>query len=188
MEHFNTMAEEYPVPGDASNPIEATEAIEPVEPEESGEPIAATPDQPVEAGEPGTENGGIPLAGIQSGSTDASTPMSEADLPPEAQGETNGGPLGCCLGATIGLVLSLFVAIFGRLYIANPLVDTFHNALLVLILLRVAMGIVTIGGAIVLGIVGWKAGKKLFREYEQPVVPVKQKRRRRKARIRPREA
>ena len=109
-------------------------------------------------------------------------------MPPEAQGETNGGPLGCCLGATIGIVLSLLVAVFGRLYIANPLVDIFHNPLLVLILLRIIMGIVTLSGAIVLGIVGWKVGKKLFREYEPPVVSVKPKRKRRKAKIRPKEA
>ncbi len=38
----------------------------------------------------------------------------EAQLPPEAQGETNGGPLGCCLGVTVGLLLSLTVAKIGK--------------------------------------------------------------------------
>ena len=179
MERCKAMSEEYPVPGDPWNPGELTESSIPIEP---GEPEAATPEQPVEPGEPGESDTGEQAA------PDASTPLSEADLPPEAQGEANGGPLGCCLGATIGLVLSLFLAVFGRLYLANPLVDMLHNALLVLILLRIAMGIVTLGGAILLGIVGWKVGKKLFREYEPPVVPVRHKRKRRKAKIKPKEA
>src|ERR1700676_4520482 len=37
----------------------------------------------------------------------------ESMLPPEAQGETNGGPLGCCLGLTVGLMLSLFLGLIG---------------------------------------------------------------------------
>src|SRR5579884_3011004 len=36
--------------------------------------------------------------------------QSEPQLPPEAQGEVNGGPLGCCLGVTVGLLLSLSAA------------------------------------------------------------------------------
>src|SRR5512135_1053517 len=49
-------------------------------------------------------------------------------LPPEAQGETNGGPLGCCLGVTVGLLLSLVVSILSRLY-GDPLTQVFHNNL-----------------------------------------------------------
>jgi hypothetical protein len=90
-------------------------------------------------------------------------------LPPEAQGEVNGGPLGCCLGTIIGLTLSLAVAVIGRIY-ANPLVPVFHSALLVLILLRIAMAITGIAGAVILGYWGWKIGRKLYREYEPPVV------------------
>ena len=30
-------------------------------------------------------------------------PSEESALPPEAQGETNGGPLGCCLGTIAGI-------------------------------------------------------------------------------------
>lgn len=181
------MSEEYPVPTDPWNASEPDETPE----QESG----------TASGEPGAENVGTahpgddeaPPVGIRSGesasdATATSTPQTEADLPPEAQGEANGGPLGCCLGVTIGIVLSLMVAVFGRLYIANPVADMLHDPLLTLILLRVAMGVVTLGVAILCGIFGWKFGKKLFREYEQPVVPVKPKRKRRKAKIRPKEA
>ncbi len=90
-------------------------------------------------------------------------------LPPEARGETNGGPLGCCLGVTIGLTLSLIVAVVGRIY-ANPLVPVFHSSLLVLILLRIAMAIAAIAGAVLCGYFGWKVGKKLYREYDPPVI------------------
>jgi len=87
----------------------------------------------------------------------------EAQLPPEAQGETNGGPLGCCLGVTVGLLLSLTVAILSRLY-ADPLAQVFHGGLSIIV--RIVMSIFAIAAAIVLGYVGWKIGKRLYREYE----------------------
>src|ERR1700687_4756104 len=34
----------------------------------------------------------------------------KSSLPPEAQGETNGGPLGCCLGIVVGLLFSLLLS------------------------------------------------------------------------------
>src|SRR5438552_10221916 len=37
----------------------------------------------------------------------------ETELPPEAQGETNGGPLGCCLGITVGLLISVLLGVIG---------------------------------------------------------------------------
>jgi hypothetical protein len=95
------------------------------------------------------------------------------DASPEAQGEVNGGPLGCCLGVFIGLMVSLPIAVIGRLY-ANPLVPVFHSALLVLILLRILMAIGAIAGAIIFGYFGWKIGKKLYREYEPPVIPIRE--------------
>ncbi len=84
-------------------------------------------------------------------------------LPPEAQGETNGGPLGCCLGLTGGLLLSLAVAILSRLY-ADPLAQMFHANLSMIV--RLVMAILAIGGAIVFGYLGWKIGKRVYREYE----------------------
>ncbi len=89
--------------------------------------------------------------------------FAEAQLPPEAQGETNGGPLGCCLGVTVGLLLSLTVAILSRLY-ADPLAQVFHGGLSITV--RIVMSIFAIAAAAVFGYVGWKIGKRLYREYE----------------------
>ena len=97
-------------------------------------------------------------------------------LPPEAQGEVNGGPLGCCLGVFIGLIVSLTIAVFGRIF-ANPLLPVFHSALLILILLRIAMAIGGIAAAIICGYFGWKIGKRLYREYEPPVIPYRERKR-----------
>jgi len=86
-----------------------------------------------------------------------------AQLPPEAQGEVNGGPLGCCLGVTIGLVLSLTVAVLSRFY-ADPLAQIFHGNLSITV--RIVMSILAIAGAVLFGFIGWKIGKRLYREYE----------------------
>ena len=87
----------------------------------------------------------------------------KTQLPPEAQGETNGGPLGCCLGVTVGLLLSLVIAVLSRLY-ADPLAQVFHENLSMIV--RLVMTIFAIGGAIVFGYLGWKIGKRVYREYE----------------------
>ncbi len=87
----------------------------------------------------------------------------EATIPPEAQGEVNGGPLGCCLGVTIGLLLSLTVAVLSRFY-ADPLAQVFHGSLSLIV--RIFMSILAIAGAALFGYVGWKIGKRLYREYE----------------------
>ena len=87
----------------------------------------------------------------------------EPQLPPEARGEVNGGPLGCCLGVTIGLLLSLVVAVLSRFY-ADPLAQVFHSSLSVTV--RIVMFIFAIAGAVLFGYVGWKIGKRLYREYE----------------------
>src|SRR6266568_1989468 len=58
-------------------------------------------------------------------------------------------------------------AVIGRLY-ANDLLPILHSPLLVLILLRVAMGIAALAAAIICGYFGWKIGKRLYREYEAP--------------------
>src|SRR2546423_3703978 len=87
----------------------------------------------------------------------------ETQLPPEAQGETNGGPLGCCLGVTVGLLLSLTIAILSRLY-ADPLAQVFQGNLSISV--RIVMSIFAIGGALIFGYVGWKIGRRVYREYE----------------------
>src|SRR5262249_25900053 len=103
-------------------------------------------------GEPGVDEQD---AGMHAGEEARAAPVA---LPPEAQGEVNGGPLGCCLGVAIGLMASLSIAVIGRLY-ANDLLPVLHSPLLVLILLRVAMGIVALAAAMACGYFGWKIGR-----------------------------
>ena len=106
-----------------------------------------------------------------------SAPAPESLLPPEAQDETNGGPLGCCLGVTVGLLLSLSIAIVGRLY-ADTFASIFQGYLAIIV--RIVMALVAIAAAILCGYFGWKIGKRAYREYDSPVV----KDRRQKARPR----
>jgi len=89
----------------------------------------------------------------------------ETELPPEARGETHGGPLGCCLGLTVGLMLSLFLSLIGFGHVAAlGLVALTHAALITNI--RIATGIFAVVGAFAGGYAGWKIGKRIYREYE----------------------
>jgi len=92
----------------------------------------------------------------------AETPP-QPQLPAEARGETNGGPLGCCLGVVVGLLLSLSIAILSRVY-ATPLFDVLHGWLSITV--RIVMIFVAILAAIVFGYLGWRIGKRAYREYE----------------------
>jgi hypothetical protein len=98
-------------------------------------------------------------------STPSTSPV--AQLPPEAQDETNGGPLGCCLGVMVGLLLSLSVALISRFY-ADPLAQVLGDALSIAI--RIAMALAAIIAIGACGKFGWKIGKKLYREYDPPVI------------------
>lgn len=126
-----------------------------------------------EVQEPSQED--LPIAEEQLAPADSPA----AKLPPEAQGEVNGGPLGCCLGVMVGLTLSLVVVVASR-FLADPLAQVLHGSLSVVI--RIVMIIFAIAGAIIFGYFGWKIGKRFYREYEPPVI----KDRRRKSK--PREA
>ena len=86
------------------------------------------------------------------------TPMSEASLPPEAQGETNGGPLGCCLGTVVGLFLTVLLVLGVSILLSNG--GTLGVATIPVIVL----------GAIIGGYFGWRIGKRVYKEYEAPVV------------------
>jgi len=120
-------------------------------------------------GEPGVDEQGRSTMDAHAGEEAQAAPVTQEALPPEAQGEVNGGPLGCCLGVAIGLMVSLSIAVIGRLY-ANDLLSILHNPLLVLILLRVSMVIAALAAAIICGYFGWKIGKRLYREYEAPII------------------
>lgn len=103
-------------------------------------------------------------------------PASESELPPEAQGEANGGPLGCCLGVMIGLLLSLSLAVLSRFY-AEPLAAALQgNYGLLGLIVRILMGILAFALAIFCGYLGWKVGRRIYREYEPPVVPERKRR------------
>src|SRR5437016_5916276 len=49
----------------------------------------------------------------------ALTSSPESLLPPGAQGEVNGGPLGCCLGTIAGLFLTVLLIVSASLLLAN---------------------------------------------------------------------
>jgi hypothetical protein len=82
----------------------------------------------------------------------------EAQLPPEAQGETNGGPLGCCLGTVVGLLLTFLLITTVSIALANGGFLGFAT-IPVLVL-----------GTILGGYFGWRVGKRLYREYDPPIV------------------
>jgi|SRR5579875_403767 hypothetical protein len=92
------------------------------------------------------------------GVPDATEVTTMADLPPEAQGEANGGPLGCCLGLVVGVFLTALLITTGSLILGNG----------------GFLGIATVPvlalGTILGGYFGWKIGKRLYREYDTPVV------------------
>ncbi len=92
-----------------------------------------------------------------------------AKLPPEAQGEIHGGPLGCCLGVTIGLLLSTLLGVLGFGHNLAFLLS-FVLPLNAFTLIRIATGCISVAGAIIVGVVGWKVGKRFYREYEPPVI------------------
>ena len=102
--------------------------------------------------------------------TEAPTTSDESQLPPEAQGETNGGPLGCCLGTTIGLLLCISIALLSRFY-ADPLVNLVGGARVLGIITRILMVLVAIVAVIICGYFGWRIGKSVYREYDSSLVP-----------------
>jgi uncharacterized membrane protein YuzA (DUF378 family) len=108
-----------------------------------------------------SEEAQIPAAEQEQPSTEEPTPQ----ISPEAQDETNGGPLGCCLGVMVGLLLSLSVAIISRFY-ADQLAQALGGTLS--IITRIAMALVGLIAVIICGKFGWKIGKKLYRVYDPP--------------------
>ncbi len=82
----------------------------------------------------------------------------ETELPPEAQGEANGGPLGCCLGTVVGLFLTVLLILGLSLLLSNGGVLSFATVPIIAL------------GTIVGGYGGWKIGKRIYKEYEPPVV------------------
>ena len=88
----------------------------------------------------------------------------EAQLPPEARGEANGGPLGCCFGVSMGLLVSAGIASL----IVPVLTQSSSHPLngWLSFLAYAATVIIIIAATIVIGYAGWKIGRRVFREYE----------------------
>jgi hypothetical protein len=86
----------------------------------------------------------------------------EAPLPPEARGNVNGGPLGCCFGVSMGLLLSAGIA-----SLSIPVISHFFagHGLLAL-LAQILVIVLVVVGFFLLGFLGWKIGRRVFREYE----------------------
>jgi hypothetical protein len=150
-----------PDPNAGDNP-EATEytGYEEQEASPSDPPAEEEPEQPV----PVKEEQPLPVS-------------PEALLPPEARGEANGGPLGCCLGVTIGLLFSLFIGVIGFghnfAYLLGLVLP--FNALTDI---RLATGCIALIGTVLFGYFGWKIGRRIYREYEPPVIKDRSRKRR----------
>jgi hypothetical protein len=86
----------------------------------------------------------------------------EAQLPPEARGDVNGGPLGCCFGISMGLLLSAGIASLSIPVISHFFAGRGWLAATTQILVIV----LAIAGFFLLGYIGWKIGRRVFREYE----------------------
>ncbi len=81
-------------------------------------------------------------------------PSPEELLPPEAQGEANGGPLGCCLGIVVGLLLTALLTTGLSLALANG--GTLSFATIPVLFIGTVLG----------GYLGWRIGKRVYKEYE----------------------
>jgi hypothetical protein len=92
-------------------------------------------------------------------------------LPPEEQGETHGGPLGCCLGTIIGIFLFSLLIVLGSLALSN---GGFLGA--------ATLPVVLLGGTIG-GFIGWRIGQKIYRVYEPPEVIIERHKGRQRVKV-----
>ena len=105
-------------------------------------------------------------------SQEADQPLEEASppeerapamqLPPEARGDVNGGPLGCCFGVSMGLLLSAGIA-----SLSIPIISHFFAGKgLLALLAQILVIVLVIIGFVLLGFLSWKIGRRVFREYD----------------------
>lgn len=168
LERFNCMSE--------NAPDEFAESV----PEQPGNDLVSAPNEmtpPAEqsqetAGEtpgPETSEAQPEASPIEQTGETTQTAKPEDALPPEAQGEANGGPLGCCLGMMVGLLLSLSLAVLSRAYATTIVGSLQGNYGLLGLVVRILMGILAVALAIFFGYLGWRLGKRFYREYDPPV-------------------
>ncbi len=143
-------------------------------PSSSQETPTPLPEETIIAGTPMVgEEAALPVVEGQPAIPAPTAPITaETSLPPEAQGEANGGPLGCCLGTIVGIFLTALLILGISILLANG--GTFSFATVPIIVV----------GAIVGGYGGWRIGKRVYTEYEPPVVkrPVRTSTKRKKKR------
>lgn len=96
--------------------------------------------------------------------------LPHSTLPQDVEGESHGGPLGCCLGVVVGLFVTMLVMFGISIALAN-------GGYLGIATLPIAL-LGGIGG----GYLGWRLGGKYYRVYEPPVVIDKRRKSRRKKR------
>ncbi len=90
------------------------------------------------------------------------TSASPTQLPPKARGDVNGGPLGCCFGVSMGLLLSAGIA-----SLSIPVISHFFAGRgLLALLTQILVIILVVVGFFLLGYLGWRIGRRVFREYE----------------------
>ena len=120
------------------------------QPEPEGEEDRPEPEHSQETDQPVQEESPQP----------ASTPAAQA--PREARGDVNGGPLGCCLGVSMGLLVSGGIA-----SLSIPVISHFFagHGLLAL-LTQILVIVLVVFGFFLLGFLGWRIGRRVFREYE----------------------
>ncbi len=106
----------------------------------------------------GEETPTLPALNEETRAGEGQTTTTEETLPPEAQGETNGGPLGCCLGTVVGILLTALLLLGTSLLLSNGGLLGFATLPVIIL------------GAIICGYFGWKIGKRVYKEYEPPVV------------------
>lgn len=122
----------------------------PFTPQPEGEENRPEPDNSLEEDQPIEEESPQP----------ANAP--QARLPLEARGDVNGGPLGCCFGVSMGLLLGAGIASLSIPVISHFFAGRGFLALLTQILVIVLVVV----GFFLLGYLGWKIGRRVFREYE----------------------
>lgn len=160
LERFNCMSEHTPDDFSELSSEQAADEIASVD----NTPSQATPP---EEGEPPLKDEEAPP--IEQSDKDEVPSSPENALPPEAQGEANGGPLGCCLGTMVGLLLSLSLAIFSRFFADSLVAPLQGNYWLLGLIVRILMGVLAFALAILFGYLGWRLGKRFYREYDPPV-------------------
>lgn len=136
---------------DSSEPLDPSEAAE----QEQEIIASSSSDDPAIVAEPTIAIGEGNESSVEEEGTTSSIPLSPEELlPPEARGEANGGPLGCCLGTVVGLLLTALLTTSLSLAVANGGVLSF--ATIPVLLIGTSLG----------GFLGWRIGKRIYKEYE----------------------